>query len=44
MSNSREFSEDVQKEGEGEVQKVTDSNIKAIDELVGAKEKEIMTV
>lgn len=39
-----EFSEDVQKEGESEVQKVTDSNIKAIDELVGAKEKEIMTV
>ena len=39
-----DFSEDVQKEGETEVQKVTDSNTKAIDELIAAKEKEIMTV
>ena len=39
-----DFSEDVQREGETEVQKVTDSNTKAIDELVAAKEKEIMTV
>lgn len=39
-----DFSEDVQKEGEDEVQKVTDTNTKAVDELVAAKEKEIMTV
>ena len=39
-----EFSEDVQKEGEEEVQKVTDAKVKAIDELISAKEKEIMTV
>lgn len=39
-----DFSEDVQKEGEAEVQKVTDANTKEIDELVAVKEKEIMTV
>ena len=39
-----DFSEDVQGEGEEEIQKVTDSKIKAIDELIAAKEKEIMTV
>ena len=39
-----EFSEDVQKEGEDEIQKVTDAKVKAIDALVSAKEKEIMTV
>lgn len=36
--------EDAQKEGEDEVQKVTDKNIKDIDALISAKEKEIMTV
>ena len=39
-----EFSEDVQKEGEGEIQKVTDAKVKEIDALVSAKEKEILTV
>ena len=39
-----DFSEDVQKEGEDEIQKVTDAKVKAIDVLVSAKEKEIMTV
>ena len=39
-----EFSEDVQKEGEDEIQKVTDAKVKAIDVLVSAKEKEILTV
>ena len=38
------LSEDAEKEAEDEVQKVTDRNIKAIDDLTGAKEKEIMTV
>lgn len=38
------LSEDVEKEGEDEVQKVTDKKIKEIDELVSAKEKDIMTV
>lgn len=38
------MSEDTEKEAESEVQKVTDKNIKDIDELVAAKEKEILTV
>ncbi len=36
--------EDVEKDGEAEVQKVHDKFIKKIDELLTAKEKEIMTV
>ena len=39
-----EFSEDVQKEAEGEIQKVTDAKVKEIDALVSTKEKEILTV
>ena len=39
-----EISEDVQKEGEDEIQKVTDAKVKAIDALVSAKENEILTV
>ena len=38
------MSEDTEKEAEEEVQKVTDKNIKRIDDIVSAKEKEIMTV
>lgn len=38
------LSEDTEKEAEDEVQKITDKNIKSIDEIVAAKEKEIMTV
>ena len=38
------LSEDTEKEAEEEVQKTTDKNIKSIDALVAAKEKEIMTV
>jgi len=38
------LSEDAEKEGEEEVQKVTDENIKKIDAVVAAKEKDIMTV
>lgn len=36
--------EDVQKDGEASVQKIHDKYIKQVDELVAAKEKEIMTV
>ena len=36
--------EDAQKEGEEEAQKITDKNIKEIDSLISAKEKDIMTV
>ncbi len=38
------LSEDGEKEGEEELQKVTDKNVKAIDALIDNKEKEIMTV
>ena len=38
------LSEDIQKEAEDEVQKLTDKNVKAVDEIVAAKEKEILTV
>ena len=36
--------EDVAKDGEGDAQKLIDSYTKKLDELVAAKEKEIMTV
>lgn len=38
------MSEDVEKDAEGEVQKIHDSYLKKIDELLAAKEKEILTV
>ena len=38
------MSEDTEKEAEEEVQKVTDKNIKRIDDIVAAKEKDILTV
>ena len=38
------MSEDTEKEGEGEVQKITDKFVKNVDEIVAAKEKEILTV
>lgn len=38
------LSEDTEKEAEDEVQKITDRNVKTVDEIVAAKEKEIMTV
>ncbi|HOG36825.1 MAG TPA: ribosome recycling factor [Paludibacteraceae bacterium] len=38
------LSEDAQKDGEGEVQKIHDEYIKKVDALLADKEKEIMTV
>ena len=38
------LSEDTEKEAEEEVQKLTDKKVKLVDEIVAAKEKEIMTV
>lgn len=38
------MSEDIQKEGEDEIQKLTDKKVKVIDELVAAKEKDILAV
>lgn len=39
-----EMTEDAQREGEDEVQKVTDKNVKKVDEIIAAKEKDILTV
>ena len=38
------LSEDTEKEAEAEVQKTTDAKVKLVDEIVAAKEKEILTV
>lgn len=38
------MSEDTEKEAEDEVQKLTDKKVKAVDDIISAKEKEIMTV
>ena len=38
------LSEDGEKEGEGELQKVTDKWVKKVDEIIAAKEKDILTV
>ena len=42
--NNESMPEDTEKEAEAEVQKITDKNVKRVDEIVAAKEKEIMTV
>jgi ribosome recycling factor len=41
---SAELSEDAVKKGQDRLQKLTDENIKKIDELLAKKEKEVMTV
>ncbi|MBQ9185621.1 MAG: ribosome recycling factor [Bacteroidales bacterium] len=38
------ITEDVQHEGEDEIQKITDKNVKKVDEVIAAKEKDILTV
>ena len=40
--NKKEISEDDRKRGETEVQKLTDEQIKAVDDVAGQKEQEIM--
>ena len=39
-----EYTDDLKKRIEADIQKVTDESIKAIDDAFAAKEKEIMTV
>lgn len=41
--NKKEISEDDRKRGETEVQKLTDDQIKAVDDVAAQKEKEILT-
>ena len=44
MLKAKEISEDEEKKSENNIQKITDQNIKTIDEKVISKEKEIMTI
>ena len=44
MKKNSEITEDDLKDGEKEVQKITDGFVKEVDELAAAKEKEILTV
>ena len=44
MEKKKEISEDDSKEGQENIQKLTDKKIKAIDEIKAKKEKEVMAV
>ena len=44
METKKGLSEDLEKDAEAEVQKIHDKYIRKVDELLAAKEKEIMTV
>jgi len=44
LLKEKELSEDDERRGQDEVQKLTDSHVKKIDELMAAKEQEIMAV
>ncbi|EEC43318.1 predicted protein [Phaeodactylum tricornutum CCAP 1055/1] len=44
MEKSSDIGEDEMKDGQDTMQKLTDKNVKEIDEVVGAKEKEVMKV
>jgi ribosome recycling factor len=44
LVKDKDVSEDDQKRSEGDIQKVTDRHINAVDQLVAAKEQEIMAV
>lgn len=41
---SEGLSEDVEKDAEAEIQKITDKKIKTVDDIVAGKEKEILTI
>lgn len=44
MQKASEITEDDLKDGEEEIQKITDNNIKEIDKIASAKEKEVMEI
>ena len=44
MKKNSEITEDDQKNGEEEIQKITDDFVKRIDEIAAAKTKEIMEI
>lgn len=44
LKKSEEYSDDLKKRIEADIQKVTDETIKSVDEIYAAKEKEIMSI
>ena len=44
LKKDSDISEDEIKKGEDQVQKITDSYVKEIDNIISAKEKEIMSI
>jgi ribosome recycling factor len=44
MEKDKDISEDDLRRGEGEVQKMTDDYVKKADEVMAAKEKEILEI
>ncbi len=44
LKKSSDISEDEEKKGEDDIQKVTDSYVKEVDKIVDGKEKEIMSI
>ena len=44
LMKNKEISEDDEKKEEKVIQSITDENIKKIDDKIGSKEKEIMTI
>jgi ribosome recycling factor len=44
LLKEKEIAEDQERKGQEEVQKLTDLHVKKVDELVAAKEQEIMAV
>lgn len=44
LEKNKELSEDLRRDGEVDIQKVTDNHIKTIDEMVAHKEREIMEI
>lgn len=44
LKKNEEISEDQAKQGEEEIQKITDANIKKVDIIIEAKEKSVMSV
>jgi ribosome recycling factor len=44
LEKDKEISEDELKRGEKEIQDLTDGYVKRIDEIVAAKEKEVMEI
>ena len=44
IAKDKEISEDEDRKGQDEIQKITDAAVKQVDEVLAAKEKELMEV